>query len=365
MIKDIFSIYLMLGSRCNFRCKYCRICEDATNLVVPDLPTEINPEIYDFIDKCAYKGTFPLRIMFYGGEPLLYFETIKEIVKNTEGMNVEYALISNGSLITEEHVKYFNEHGFKVAISWEGKDTLYTREHDVFSENENLYALNNLGISSVITALMDINKFLDDAQAIQVKYRELTGKNISVHCQCVVDLESKNRDLFAFDFDKLEKDVAGIINEVVALDTDVIGDELYTKYWAKSCFVTEFLVKGTRYELRGPNPYLVNCSSNGIYALAMDLQGNFYACHNKYDKIGDLNTQPARYIANLLASDNTNKYYDECSKCEVYPMCVSGCKLLTKEIRDAYYCKLQKALNRPFMELIVNAGRKDLQDESI
>lgn len=71
-------IYLMLGSACNFHCKYCLQCD-----MKPDSNKHISDKLKKYLWKSvAYKTqSTPIRIMFWGGEPLLYFEQIKEIVK--------------------------------------------------------------------------------------------------------------------------------------------------------------------------------------------------------------------------------------------------------------------------------------------
>jgi len=64
---------------------------------------------------------------FYGGEPLLSFDLIKEIISFLKTKNKEikkkanYSITTNGILLTKEIIKFLNEHHFSVVLSFDGK----------------------------------------------------------------------------------------------------------------------------------------------------------------------------------------------------------------------------------------------------
>ncbi len=63
---------------------------------------------------------------FYGGEPLLSFNLIRKTVSLLNKKNREfkkrasYSITTNGSLITEEIIQFFNKHKFSVELSFDG-----------------------------------------------------------------------------------------------------------------------------------------------------------------------------------------------------------------------------------------------------
>ncbi len=63
---------------------------------------------------------------FYGGEPLLSFNLIKKTVPFLDKINREfkkranYSITTNGSLVTEEIIQFFNKHKFSVELSFDG-----------------------------------------------------------------------------------------------------------------------------------------------------------------------------------------------------------------------------------------------------
>jgi uncharacterized protein len=61
-------------------------------------------------------------ISFFGGEPLLNFALIKEVVSYCEasGRPFKYALITNGTVLTREIADLFEQHRFHVVVSYDG-----------------------------------------------------------------------------------------------------------------------------------------------------------------------------------------------------------------------------------------------------
>ena len=104
------SITVKLGGRCNLSCSHChcRVPEEyAFNPAVVDWIREQNPE----------------RINFGGGEPLMFFDTIKMMV-GMLGDDFDYRFVTNGTLLTREIVDWCNDHGILVIVSYDGNSGL-------------------------------------------------------------------------------------------------------------------------------------------------------------------------------------------------------------------------------------------------
>lgn len=150
--RKVHTVFLMLGNNCNMNCKYCL----QHPLVTRQLTNKVNPEIYDFLKECAEElgVNQKLHIQFYGGEPLLYFETIKEVVKHTKDY-CWFSVITNGKAVTKEMVTFFNTYNMPVTISWDGPNVLETRGYDVFAVEEKrklLLDIEQLGLSAVLSS---------------------------------------------------------------------------------------------------------------------------------------------------------------------------------------------------------------------
>lgn len=73
-------VFVILGRACNNKCIYCMQHDIITNQV----NVKVNPKVIDFLTELGSQrdeNDDPLRIQFFGGEPLIYFESLKHIVK--------------------------------------------------------------------------------------------------------------------------------------------------------------------------------------------------------------------------------------------------------------------------------------------
>lgn len=104
-----------MSEQCNLNCGYCGVDKWSKKKVDVDLFLEYyrsmreqNPEEL-------------LRIDFFGGEPLLQFDTIKEIVSATESDPlVKYFMPTNGLVLNEEKLDYIKEKNIEVTLSFDG-----------------------------------------------------------------------------------------------------------------------------------------------------------------------------------------------------------------------------------------------------
>lgn len=79
-------------------------------------------------------------INFYGGEPLLSYDLIKRTVSSLNEKNkkfvrvINYSITTNGSLITEEIIRFFNDNKFSVMLSFDGLVQDISREKNTSEE---------------------------------------------------------------------------------------------------------------------------------------------------------------------------------------------------------------------------------------
>ena len=122
---DKFNLVIIdTTNTCNLRCKYCSVNADGNGL-------KLSPET-------AIKGfeailnlpniSSSLTVEFSGGEPLVNFSLIKELVSKfaslaaERGVEIRYAIQTNGVLINDEIASFFAENHFSVGISTDGDE---------------------------------------------------------------------------------------------------------------------------------------------------------------------------------------------------------------------------------------------------
>jgi uncharacterized protein len=353
---NISTIFIMLGHECNLNCKYC-LQHDVVNVA---LDKEINPNIYNFINDVARSQDTPIALQFYGGEPLVFWNKIKEFIegirKNGVPDNVYFTMISNGKLMDEEKVKYINENFGGVTISWDGRNSKITRGYDVFEENkENIFKLNNFGISGVLSAYNYIEDYMEDCEALNKDYVEnYGGHTISVNVDDLLDVNLENPDLKQFDFDKAYTQMSSICDQYYDFATGDAEINVIRKHFIEQRIS---MVKGAI--LSKSYKPLRNKCGNGCEVINLDLKGNLYFCHNTNDKVGCITDNYFDILKRVFDFDIVNKTANKCDECPVQIMCRNGCPLVKEQARGEYYCTMMNIMNYPIMQLVTMLGGED------
>ncbi len=113
------SLSLIVTGECNFRCRYCYQEKDALNLA----PSVAARAVDVFFPRLDADGA----VLFYGGEPLLRMDTIRETVaavtarNRRHGKAVSFSVSTNGSLLSDDTLALFNRHRFTVLLSFDGR----------------------------------------------------------------------------------------------------------------------------------------------------------------------------------------------------------------------------------------------------
>lgn len=124
--RSVSEIILQITKCCNLQCRYCTFATN--NLITRNhssqkMTFDIARKSVDFLYEHS-KDCKSLSISFYGGEPTIEFDLIKQIVNYAESKFyskiIEYVITINGSILTDEIMDFFQEHNFKLAISFDG-----------------------------------------------------------------------------------------------------------------------------------------------------------------------------------------------------------------------------------------------------
>lgn len=121
----IKALCLHVAHDCNIRCKYCFASQGDFKGDRGLMPLETGKKAFDLI--VANSGTRRnLEVDFFGGEPLMNFDVVKELVaygRSLEGpnnKNFRFTLTTNGVLMTDEVIDFANEHMDNVVLSLDG-----------------------------------------------------------------------------------------------------------------------------------------------------------------------------------------------------------------------------------------------------
>jgi uncharacterized protein len=126
-------LILQVTQQCNLRCEYCvysGIYDRNRTHSNQRMTFETAKKAIDFFLERSWELT-EINISFYGGEPLLEFDLIKQCVEytksQTEGKRIRFNITTNGTLLSDSTVDYLVENNFYLSISLDGSQ----EEHDV------------------------------------------------------------------------------------------------------------------------------------------------------------------------------------------------------------------------------------------
>ena len=150
---------LELTERCNLRCKYCIYGSenlDNRDFGNNDMSFEIAKKAIDYA--AAHSGK-SISIVFYGGEPLLKFDLLKECVEYCEDRlqdkELTFNMTSNMVLMDEEKANYFaKKKNFMITCSLDGPELIHD-ENRVFPDGKGSFQKTYQGLKNFVTAIED------------------------------------------------------------------------------------------------------------------------------------------------------------------------------------------------------------------
>lgn len=223
---------------CNLSCKYCFVEEGyntfsgkgASNAITDITISELINFAVKYCEEYD-KVTFH----FYGGEPLLLFDKVKEITekayntfKNLRATAL-FFITTNGTLINDEIANFFNLYKYKVLISFDGEDYTHNSMR-VFHNGEGSHntVLNNIrflknytnitiGLSAVIhnqNRLLTTYNYLKSFSPAFIKAEYIRTPEGSPF-----ELKGNSKELYFKDLEKIADEVVDdLLNDRVPID---------------------------------------------------------------------------------------------------------------------------------------------------
>ncbi len=120
------ALCLHIAHDCNLKCKYCFAEEGEYHGHRSLMSSKVGKAAIDFIIKNSGKR-HNLEVDFFGGEPLMNFDVVKEIVEYAREQeklydkNFRFTITTNGVLLNDEILDYINKNMHNVVISLDGR----------------------------------------------------------------------------------------------------------------------------------------------------------------------------------------------------------------------------------------------------
>lgn len=348
---DIKTLKVSLGLSCNYACTYC------SQRFVPHADSTTPDDIDNFIQMLTENiKAPPERVEFWGGEPLVYWKTLKPLAEKLRAKypDASFGIITNGSLLDEEKNQWLDRLGFSVGISHDGPGQ-HVRGPDPFDDPSSWSAIKSLYDRLRPQDRISINTMMhagnQSRAEVQAWMEQRFGGDITIGEGSFVDpydegglasmipdgtqtMEYRRRALLdlrtggASKFDVAHQKIKGFIDSIVeARPAAALGQK---------------------------------CGMDKSSNIAVDLNGNVLTCQNvsavatapngKPHKIGHISDLDS--VALRTSTHWSNR--EECSNCPVLQLCHGSCMFLEDELWDAG-CDSSFSDNVPFFAAAVEA----------
>ncbi|MBR3417341.1 MAG: thioether cross-link-forming SCIFF peptide maturase [Oscillospiraceae bacterium] len=126
------ALCLHIAHTCNLNCSYCFASQGKYHGERAVMSFEVGRQALDFL--VANSGTRRnLEVDFFGGEPLMNFQVVKDLVayarsiEKEAGKNFRFTLTTNGLLIDDDVIDFANRECSNVVLSLDGRQAVHDR----------------------------------------------------------------------------------------------------------------------------------------------------------------------------------------------------------------------------------------------
>lgn len=305
---------LSVTGQCNLACVYCYACEHDNNLMTVDTAIKA-------VDLAA-QSSENFVLQFTGGEPLLNFPCIKEVIGyiKVNKINCLMQLQTNGTLLTREIAEYLYENGCGIGISLDGRPAINDQMRK-FSSGEGATTeiikgfnlLRDMGIGCGVTCVV-------------------SADNVE-HLAGIVDMAFYLGNIKRLGFDLLRGQGRG--TKVLPADAQKVNKALNETYQKAQSFKqqTGFDLIFSQLERvkvlqQNKTACFGHCYAMNGQAAFVDAKGDVYACSSF---VGESEF----YLGNVfigIQQDNLRKIATKikesmsfCFSCQDFSLCGGGC----------------------------------------
>lgn len=321
----IKAMCLHIAHDCNIRCKYCFASQGDFEGDRSLMSLEVGKKALKFLVENSGNRR-NLEVDFFGGEPLMNFDVVKELV--TYGRSLEadnkklfrFTMTTNGVLLTDEVIDYCNEHMDNVVLSIDGRPEV----NDLMR-----YTVNGKGTYDTIVP--NFKKLVEKrgnknyyVRGTFTKFNKDFAKDV-LH---MVDLGFKSTSVepvvaeAKHDYALTEEDLQTVFDQY-----DILADEMVKRHNTKDDFsffhFTVDLAQGPCVIKR-----LTGCGAGSEY-VAITPDGDIYPCHQF---VGDEDFKIGSVVEGTYNNHLSHEFKEahvynkeKCKTCWAKFYCSGGC----------------------------------------
>lgn len=293
---------------CNFACPYC--FEKGAQAIT--MNESVEEKLIDFVKSSPATS---LKVTWYGGEPLMNFDTIKRLSQAFKDLNkfenIGYSIVTNGYYLTEEKYSFFAKYNIKfVQITIDG-----------LPETHNKSRIAKNGQPTFDPIVSNIDKAAMALPACKFTIRvNISKQNGDEYAQLYEELMERWKDL---------KNISiyfSFVEDYGMCDVDCYNSQEKIEFIRK-LREKHHISSDSFY----PRSSLSLCVANSKNGYVVSANGDLYKCWSdlgKKDKVVGSIMDGKLTNYSLLAhyALDMDKFSDDkCKECFLFPVCSGGC----------------------------------------
>lgn len=328
---DIQSLYIVLGHRCNFSCKYCQQTDIRKTGAVEASPALVDP----LVNMISKSGLHFNNVVFWGGEPMVYWKTMKPLIEKLRIVypDIPISFVTNGSLFDEENSVFLAKYGVSITISYDGQNTL--RDYPVFNDPKVVESLKLMDKTfqeynnrrhkrskkkkgddnphRIINILPCISETTSDVDVINEEVKEKLGFEVFIAFQNFARCISKD-DSFV-QYVKISEDKRAQLEERVFNELNKgLGNsqEGLTRVFDH---MRDSVIQGLGIDTGG------TCGASNGREIAIDMKGNILSCMGFWEVCGHISNYKSAKYSHFYS----HRRKEPCLKCHLVNFCHGIC----------------------------------------
>ena len=324
------TIVLNLTNQCNLSCQYCyEFGED--KIATPDgkpkfMTWETARTSVDYLFTEA-EGRSSVHITFFGGETLMNFPLLKQVVEYSQAkalelkVKIDFSLTTNGTLLSPAIIEYLAEQAIGVTVSMDGPKEMQDKFR-IFSNGRGSYDI----VKPKVQSLLATHRSRPIAARVTMTSGAMDVRKIYQHLKHELGFYEVGFAPVTTSPDRLYSIDEPGMDSVLAQFCE-LADE-YLEYALRGEHHGFSNVSDTLSELHQGINKSLPCGA-GLGMVGVGPSGDIAPCHRFVDSdqhvLGNVATGIDREKQNdFLSRGNIDTKYD-CHECWARPLCAGGC----------------------------------------
>lgn len=340
---NIRTLKISLGLSCNYACSYC------SQRFVPHADATNAGDVGAFFEQLDLAELEPARIEFWGGEPFVYWKTLKPLAEGLRERfsSANFNIITNGSLLDAQKNEWLDRLGFSVGLSHDGP-------------GYHVRGLDPLDDPVKRAAILDLYARLHPKGRISVNAMLHAGNQSRAHVQAWLQ-DQFGEDVRIGEGAFIDPYDAGGLASTLRTNAEHIGFRNRAFSELRAGMVANFGIAQQKImdfvqSIRTARPASAlsqKCGMDSSSNIAVDLKGNVITCQNVSAAAIAPNGQPHQigHLSKLQAVEMRSATHwserEDCAHCPVLQLCKGSCMFLEGPLWEAG-CDASYSDNIPF-----------------